>query len=668
MPMQSGRTLSSRWLRNVFSLERSTASNRVPLFLCPALQSVTGSNANRLFRRPNSRLVHTGKLHAESASQVESEPAYGKPAETTTKTLPLLCSGCGALSQTTVPGRPGYFDLQRKSVRSYLGTLEVRDGTRVERTTDVVKKALRDVNLEEMEALGVNLKTLLPERAPAVDSSKDTPLCDRCHHLLHQNSGAPIFHPSIESLRDTIFESPYKYNYVYHVLDAADFPMSLVPRIDQILETAPLRSHNRRTRSEKYYANKSTKLDFVITRSDLLAPTKEQVDRLMPYLRETLRDALGRTARDVRLGNVHCVSSQRGWWTKELRDEIFERGGAGWLVGKANVGKSRLFKEVFPKGRGAGLEPSKHDITVDLELSEKLEKCGVLEPPNVEDAELSLLPPVPPETMYPAMPLVSSLPGTTASPIRLSFGGGKGELIDLPGLPRSDLESYVQEKERGSLIMKKRISPEQIVLTPGKSLLLGGFIRITPRTPDLDVLLYNFTPLKEHATSTEKAIGIQERVDPVNVENISTPEASENIKLAASVELRYDVTKQRAGPLTRKNSVDLKVEQLPFRVLSADILIEGCGWVEVVAQVRARNLPLSEGKGGGEEHPEILSSLDLSAPDPQPQSEFTWPVIDVFTPEGRFVSSRRPMNGWLINKHKPPQGKQKRPHWVGRRR
>jgi hypothetical protein len=338
-------------------------------------------------------------------------------------------------------------------------------------------------------------------------------------------------------------------------------------------------------------------------------------------------------------------------------------------VGKANVGKSRLFKDVFPKGRSADLEPSKHDITVDLQLTDKLEKYGILEPSNVEEPELSLLPPVPPETKYPAMPLVSSLPGTTASPIRLSFGGGKGELIDLPGLRRSDLDSYVQEKERSSLIMKRRIIPEQIVLTPGKSLLLGGFIRITPRTPDLDVLAYNFTPLKEHVTSTEKAIGIQERVNPVNVENISTPEASKNIKLAASVELHHDVTKQRAGPLARKDSVNLKVEQLPFRVLSADILIEGCGWVEVVVQVRAKDLPSLPWNGGSEENPEILPSLDLSAPEPEPQSEFTWPVIDVFTPEGRFVGSRRPMNGWLISKRRSPQqGKQKRPHWIKRGR
>ena len=36
-----------------------------------------------------------------------------------------------------------------------------------------------------------------------------------------------------------------------------------------------------------------------------------------------------------------------------------------------------------------------------------------------EDEDASLLPPAQPETAYPQMPLVSSLPGTTASPIRV---------------------------------------------------------------------------------------------------------------------------------------------------------------------------------------------------------------------------------------------------------
>ena len=323
-------------------------------------------------------------------------------------------------------------------------------------------------------------------------------------------------------------------------------------------------------------------------------------------------------------------------------------------------------------------KPLKHDISVDLfpapDAPDK-QSPAYMEDYVDEMDDYSLLPPVQPETPYPAMPLVSPLPGTTASPIRLAFGGGKGELIDLPGLPRSDLETHVQEEHRGSLVMRNRLRPVQQVLAPGKSLLLGGFIRITPRTPDVVFLAYNFTPLKEHVTSTAKAIGVQERTDPVNVENISLPEASENIKLAGSYQLHYDVTKKRTGPLTSKSGLDLPLEKLPFRVLAVDILIEGCGWVEIVAQVSKRRFPVSTPsptlpgpkaqsarpsrvpeKNGGHE---LLQTLDLSDPDAleaekflQSDSSDSWPVVDVFTPEGRYVSSRRPLNAWLINKPK----------------
>ena len=56
----------------------------------------------------------------------------------------------------------------------------------------------------------------------------------------------------------------------------------------------------------------------------------------------------------VRLGNVRCVSSRRGWWTRQVKDEISSRGGGGWMVGKVNVGKSSLFGSVFPKGAPEG--------------------------------------------------------------------------------------------------------------------------------------------------------------------------------------------------------------------------------------------------------------------------------------------------------------------------
>lgn len=490
---------------------------------------------------------------------------------------------------------------------------------------------------------------------PFVAKDAEEPLCDRCHNLIHHHQGESIFHPSISAIRETIEQSPYRHNHVYHVLDAADFPMSLLPRIHELLDLAPLRGKNRRARSGKYISGKQTEMSFIITRSDLLAPRKEMVDRMMPYLAETLRQALPRDSRDIRLGNVRCVSAKRDWWTKELREDIWKRGGAGWMVGKVNVGKSALFHAVFPKGR-MDTEMPKHDISV--QLSEQGEN-GVSSPvgdsnslvPELDilDDDESLLPPARRETNYPHMPIISTLPGTTASPIRIPFGGGKGELIDLPGVTRGELEQFVQEEHRESLVLKNRVSPEQHVVKGGQSLLIGGFIRITPRDPDLHFLTYAFTGLEPHLTATSKAIDIQAQTSERNVDNVAVPGTGETIKHAGAFQVKYDVTKKRTGPLTSRDAVGLKVDTLPYRVLSLDILIEGCGWVEVTVQARTKSL---FGRPQPKES-EILQELDLSESEEQrSESEPNWPIVDVYSPKGKFIGSRPPMNAWVYNKPK----------------
>ncbi|CAK7267326.1 Mitochondrial ribosome small subunit bioproteinsis protein [Sporothrix epigloea] len=582
---------------------------------------------------------------------------------------------------------------------AYLGMLPERK-PRIRQEDRVIQEAIRRLELEH-GGEDVHLRSLLrePEKtaevAAALAQPQDTNLkilCGRCHDLVHHGAGNPIYHPDIDSIRETVAESPYKYNHVYHILDAADFPMSLLPRINTLLDTMPLRSRNRRSRHAKFYDGRLTELSFVITRSDLLAPRRDQVDKLMPWIRENLRDALGRAGRDVRLGNVRCVSARRNWWTPELKEEIWKRGGANWLVGKANVGKSYLVHHVFPKGRMEPLDKKKELPVLRLTGSgsyssypEHAQQGEVYSAALDEEiaADLNvgmLLPPRPDEINYPQMPVVSGLPGTTASPIRIPFGSGKGELIDLPGLERSALVDYVKEAHKGSLVMKSRIEPEQVVLKgTDQSLLLGGFIRITPRTPGLVFMTYNFTPLQEHRTMTEKAIAIQEQTSVLRVENIAVEGTGEKIALAGSFRLQHDVTKIRAGPITRKDAANISVDRLPYRVVALDLLIEGCGWVEIVAQVRTRDLfneTRSRTRMKASALPKeqstsssgLLQSLDLSEPqEPQDDSiesgrlewngEAQWPVIDVYSPMGKFIGSRRPLNAWMTIQPKISQKK-----------
>ncbi|RCI16296.1 hypothetical protein L249_2392 [Ophiocordyceps polyrhachis-furcata BCC 54312] len=541
--------------------------------------------------------------------------------------VPVTCSGCGAFSQTTDPGRLGYFDVQSRRVRFWLhrnggyggageedGNVSCDDASQQGLEEDVAldsnKKKRRSSKFEadklvqqvlsssslgddKLTALGLTPATMLSIADTQalylnqIDSDRP-PVCERCHDLKHYGASKDsakltVPCPSIDILEDTMAESPHRNHVIYHVIDAADFPMSMIPQLHTMLDGVYMRTRNRRSETSKYRRGRSIKMCFVVTRADLLAPKKEMVDRMMPYFRQVIRDALGDTACYLRL-DVVCVSPMASWWVDMFRERLWNYRGASWLFGRVNVGKSRLFHEILPKHR--------NDVPVRCqEWSEPWSQVD------------KLLPPLQPERDWPELPLASPHRGTTVLPIRVPYGttrfGHKSELIDMPGLERGDLAEFVKEEYRDSLLMRKRIVPEQFSLKSKNALILGGgLIRIVPRTDDLDFLLYNFTPMPPHLTSAEKAAEFQsEQRQARTVQNWMMPGTGEKIQHAGTFKLTFDVTKKRAGPLTRRGAVGLRVEKLAFRVLSIDILIEGVGYVEVVAQVRekhVRRYPLLE--------------------------------------------------------------------------
>ncbi|CAI6252823.1 unnamed protein product [Periconia digitata] len=705
-----------------------------PALICPALQGYpiippcsrpkSAPSSTRSFSTPRPRYQQVAlpaEFSGESAS--EQNPSAPPPLK---QNLPRTCPGCGAPTQIHDANEAGYYNVRRNAIKEYLEYDAEETETVLE--DDVYNRALKQMDPKQLEELGMTREVLdagnrIEKKAP------DTPVCDRCHKLVHHHAGVPIFHPSVEAIQQTIAESPHRRNHIYHVVDAADFPLSLIPTLQTSLRLPKLRSQNRRAKHKGWVANdRIAEVSFIITRSDLLAPKKEQVDALMPYIQEVLRDALGRTNKLARLGNVKLVSAHRGWWTKQVKEDIWERGGAGWLVGKVNVGKSNLFEFVFPKGRGAdyqdlrklrsaaereamldaaetmdeltkvrqelakedeefdrrqklaqqhALPPQKPLTSREILQREAEEEERKEEEEDEEDFDPdALLPPPQPYTPYPVLPVASSLPGTTASPIRLPFGRDRGELVDLPGLARTNpgLETFVEPSSQKSLVMTSRINAERFVLKPGQSLLLGGgLIRITPTTPDLIFLIHPFVPIEPHVTRTDKAIALQTQSSDRHVPSILTRNVGEQMHSAGRFKLKWDATRKLSGPLTSSTAGKLRPENLPFRVFSTDILIEGVGWVEVSAQLRrpqgwrapgmvkkdanhAREAKLAAFKSAAEErnakHEAKLRGEEYIKTEPSEEeladvAEF--PEIEVFSPLGKFVGARKPMCASVVS-------------------
>jgi hypothetical protein len=76
-----------------------------------------------------------------------------------------------------------------------------------------------------------------------------------------------------------------------------------------------------------------------------------------------------------------------------------------------------------------------------------------------------------------------------------------------------------------------------------------------------------------------------------------------------------------------------QVPDLPYRVMSADILIEGCGWVELTAQIRAKST--------------------------QDGDEPVNPQVEVFTPNGKHIASRKPIECFGLTEQKKKHDRRK---------
>lgn len=652
---------SAPWRSGVLALSQGLTTKRK---LCSnrTLLSVASADVER--PPPESTLLHRQLVDAYlqgSTIPSSSQPSSSKLTPSS-KYLPISCPGCGALTQDVDPGLAGHYTLSRKAVRNYTRGLK-----REARQTEG-RDGGGDTSMGEARAQSQDDRSQHNEHINAeTERSTTLPVCDRCHYLIHDSFGVPIAHPSIEAIADSVAESPHTRNHVYHVVDAADFPMSVIPSIYKHLALAKPRTQNRR--SQHSFSTRPS-VSFIITRSDLIAPTEEMVDSMMPKFIDVLRTALGRVGRNLRLGNVHLVSSKRGWWTKDIKETIRSRGGGNWLVGKFNVGKSNLFEVLFPKGSNDAIP-----IYSELQREQRIE-AGDRAINTSFLSENGLLPPPQPEVAFPTMPLVSSLPGTTASPIRLPFGNKKGELIDMPGLERGRLDKYVKSEDRTNLVMVHRPTVSQHVLKAGQSLLLGGgLVRITPILDETErsvtMLAYPFVPLKAHVTSTEKAEGTQLQQRESGVESILADEAGPSISLAGRFKLQTDVTKSRAGSMIRAG---VNLDKLPFRVYATDILIEGVGWVELVCQVRKRRRtpqiedqvenslesdavqPVAQAAEGVSIETNTFTPFggDRTTYDQAPISGTNFPEVEIFTPSGKHIGQRTCLDIWQMwNTGKP---------------
>lgn len=597
------------------------------------------------------------------ARRFSTPPLQGPPDFVPPPPPPPSCPGCGAPSQRTDAALPGYYSATpSKRQRFGADNLTIRSKQR-QREDAIWEQALVRLQAEGDPSVAPLFADTDPQAAPT------TPVCARCHALVHHHSAPPLpSYPTLDTLTNLLLAARHETNHIYHLVDAADLPMSLVPQLRNHLYTRLPREITR-----------GLSLSYVVTRADLLMRTEAQVRSLGTWVKKVLKDALppgekveGRNAED----GVHIVSARRGWGVGRIKLETRHREGGVWVVGAVNVGKSRLVREVWPEAgeaRTGSLEDAAEFDILPATAEEEVEVAVDAQRQSQRRGAVVQVPPT-----------VSDIPGTTAAPIRVRFktagGAGKkafGELVDLPGLERwigfgdGGLLPFVRDEKRTEFGMEKLVGSQQYTIKPGtlrnisppppraegarshiyiyiytgQSMLIAGVILITPKTcTDAGpvVLAYPFTSLPVHVTSTRKALQHMRDPDPGAragmqlFQKASAPDSPDaappdspdvasslpaHFASAGTYALSNTVTQLRNPFLPDKGPAALAA--LPYRVVATDLLLAGLGWVELVAQVRQHQ----------RQHDEPAAVC-----------------VEVFTPRGKGVGQRSTMGADMLRK------------------
>ncbi|KAF3933299.1 hypothetical protein ABW19_dt0200188 [Dactylella cylindrospora] len=589
--------------------------------------------------------------------------------------MPAFCPGCGAKSQSESSKQPGYYGPAASMPQEK--KVPIKNKEYVDKKQDQaeiynmalslmppdVKELIRQTNMNHpaedayIQELGdeeefvwddffERVKPAEPTRLPpanspeskswlgALEANPDGPfpeavsstarsdiLCCRCRNLRHHEKLlSEIPDTTYAQAAEIIANSPFTRIHIYHAIDAADFPLSVLPNAKKHI----LQALNEIKGGKK----KDITMSYVITRADVLLPTELQVQRLMTYIRRVLSNYLGE---DAELKDLRVVSAKRTWTTERLKDEVRARKGGIFLLGRTNVGKSRLYEAIFPKRNKKGLDYVTPKFGKDdLETLPTGTEVG----DEAEVAANEWFVQNGTKVRYPEMPLVSKIPGTTVGPITIDFAAGRGQLVDLPGFPRAGIMKYVRPDRVKDAVLLDRKRAEKCIIPCDKHLVIGGLVVIKPIPPtegrrkNITFICNLFTNLPPHVakpTKVEKFTNLPRGGGPREFA-WGQPEMGGIIQSAGRFKLTKNVTKKEIPWLPGRGADEWVDKNIAWKVMAADILIEGCGWVEVFAQV-------------GKDDPD--------------------PEIEVLSPEGKGIACREAMGTyWEARKRdsKPSPG------------
>ncbi|KAM9997850.1 hypothetical protein ACTFIY_007514 [Dictyostelium cf. discoideum] len=363
------------------------------------------------------------------------------------------CTGCGSTLQTTSPKEPGY--LPESIAIKHIEQLNEEKIEKIENSKPIEEQ---DKSGEEY----FNSFYIIKKK------NNEKKVCQRCHILKNYGRVAPVAIP-IEKFKDNLSQLKDLNCLVVKVVDLMDFNGTFIEDFREIIGRNPV---------------------IVVGNKMDLLPDDIHKDRIEQWIRsEAKKRGLSH------ISHVKLISSASGDGMKQFIIELekLRKSRDVFIVGCSNVGKSTFVNTLIKE----------YNNRVEFTTNEKLESKKQAEPLTIqEQKDLDR------EKLLKSLQskiTTSVLPGTTLNLLSLPLWDNS-TLFDTPGIdnPRQMIKNLTID-ELKQVIPSKRIKPQLAHMIEGKSLFIGGLVRIDYAGPLSTFMIYTSNSIPLHITSTQKA-------------------------------------------------------------------------------------------------------------------------------------------------------------------
>ncbi|KAF2078357.1 hypothetical protein CYY_000341 [Polysphondylium violaceum] len=449
--------------------------------------------------------------------QLKSQNAIDIAFEFDKKSLPR-CSGCGTQLQTEKKNNLGYIP----------ESVALRLLSKDNQTTN------HHHHVDQNQKDEKDLKEYFNDFKSKFNKNDDEiQICQRCHLLKNHGKISSVNVP-VENFRQQLEQLKHMNCVIIKVVDLMDFSGSFVEDFRDVVGNNPV--------------------ILVANKLDLL-PRDIKHQRVEEWIRTKAKEK-----GLLSIAHVKLLSStnREGMQSFIIDLEKMRRGRDVFIVGCSNVGKSTFLNSL--------LEEYKNKVEIKREDT-MLESSTPLNRKQLKDIDKMK------HTQGPISKATTSVfPGTTLNLVSFPLWDNSN-LFDTPGIDSPhQMIKLLNMEELKKLIPKEKVKPTVIHMSSGKTLFLGGLVRIDFEGPISTFTVYVSNKLPVHTTSLRKADDLLHNQHGKLLSPPILPESPTQQERDAHLDRFH---------FSQIQNFSLVPEKIDFEHTFVDLVISGVGWVSI---------------------------------------------------------------------------------------